>query len=52
VGFGLALTKPHRLKPVLPNTLPPEIDDDLQNHFLAGILAPMWDVVLQFPYKN
>ena len=33
---------------VLPNTLPPEFDDDLQNHFLAGILAPMRDVVLLF----
>ena len=33
---------------MLPNTLPPEIIDDLQNHFLAGILAPMRDVVILF----
>ena len=33
---------------MLPNTLPPEFVDDLQNHFLAGILAPMRDVALLF----
>jgi hypothetical protein len=26
---------------VLPNTLPLELVEDLQNHFLSGILAPM-----------
>jgi len=37
-----------RPKPALQSTLPPEIVDELQNHFLAGILAPMQVVVIQF----
>ena len=49
MAFWSDARSPHDwLKPVLRKTRPPEIDDDLQNHFLAGILAPMRDVVLQF----
>src|ERR1700687_6244717 len=43
---------PQPLKPVLPNTLPPESDDDLQIQYVAGILAPMRDVRLLFFLQN
>jgi hypothetical protein len=43
---------PQAIEHVLPNTPPPQTDDDWQNLFLAGILTPMRDVILQFSCKK